>query len=151
MKATGKVASDRPTWASRDGSPSPLGATWIPSERAYNFALYSKYADKVTLFLYDDLDTTTPVFTYQFDYLKNKTGRVWHARIPKNLIQDARYYVYSIDGPPPSHDRFERHSFNPGKILLDPYARSVFFPASFDRTSAIGPGRNAGQAPLAGC
>ncbi|MBI4443326.1 MAG: glycogen-debranching protein [Acidobacteria bacterium] len=148
MKRKGKVASDRPTWASRDGAPSPLGVTWIPSERAYNFALYSKYADKVTLLLYGPKDATHPVFAYEFDYLRNKTGRVWHARITQSQIPDARYYAYSIEGPPSSGDRFERHAFDRRKVLVDPYAKTVFFPPAFDRTAALGSGSNAGKAPL---
>lgn len=36
-------------WAQREGLPLPLGVTWIPEERAYNFAIYSKHVDGVTL------------------------------------------------------------------------------------------------------
>src|SRR2546425_6112354 len=99
-------------WATREGSPTPLGATWIAAEQAYNFALYSKYATRVTLLLYQPGDLVNPVRTYDFHYLENKTGRVWHLRIPKAQIQGAKYYAYSIDGPPPSGDRFrsEEHT-----------------------------------------
>ena len=38
--------------------------------------------------------------------------------------------------------------FDPDKVLLDPYARAVFFPPGFDREAAKWPGSNAGQAPL---
>ncbi len=44
--------------------------------------------------------------------------------------------------------RFEWHCFDPDKILLDPYAKSVFFPPTFDRAAASRPGSNAGKAPL---
>jgi isoamylase len=144
-----KVQAENPQrWESREGSPSPLGPTWITQENAYNFALFSKYATSVTLLLYQPSDLVTPVLTCQFDHFKNKTGRIWHARIPRSDMRDARYYAYSIDGPPPSGNRSERHAFNPQKILLDPYARSVFFPPSFDRFAALGAGSNAGKAPL---
>ena len=63
-------------WATREGSPTPLGATWIAAEQAYNFALYSKYATRVTLLLYQPGDLVNPVRTYDFHYLENKTGRV---------------------------------------------------------------------------
>ena len=36
----------------------------------------------------------------------------------------------------------------PDKVLLDPYAKSVFFPPGFDRAAASRPGSNAGKAPL---
>jgi isoamylase len=135
-------------WETREGSANPLGAAWIAEEQAYNFAIYSKYASSVTLLLFGPEDFVTPVLTYGFDSFKNKTGRVWHARIPKREMGDARYYAYSIEGPPPSGDRFERHAFDPQKVLLDPYAKSVFFPPVFDRRAAVGPGNNTGKAPL---
>ena len=140
--------TERMTWAARQGSPSLLGATWIAEEKAYNFALYSKYAEKVTVLLYQPDDLIHPITAYHFDKLINKTGRIWHARIPKTEMLEARYYAYSIDGPPPSGNRFEHHAFHPQKILLDPYAKSVFFPPAFDRAAAIGPSSNAGKAPL---
>jgi len=39
-------------WPSIEGSPTPLGVTYIPEERAFNFALYSKNAREVILLLY---------------------------------------------------------------------------------------------------
>jgi len=135
-------------WETKEGSPSPLGPTWIAEEHAYNFAIYSKNATNVRLLLYQANDVAAPVLSYQFNHFKNKTGRVWHARIPQSELDNARYYAYSIDGPPPSGDRFARHAFNPQKVLLDPYAKSVFFPPTFDRAAAHGAGSNAGKAPL---
>ena len=134
-------------WATVEGSPFPLGVTWIAEEQAYNFALYSKHADRVTLLLYKDEDVIHPAFTYRFEHLKNKTGRVWHCRIPKQATHEARYYAYMVDGPEPN-GRYEWHHFDPQKVLLDPYARAVFFPPSFDRQAAIGSGSSVGKAPL---
>jgi glycogen operon protein len=37
---------------------------------------------------------------------------------------------------------------DPQKVLLDPYAKAVFFPPEFDRKLAMKPGPNAGKAPL---
>src|SRR3972149_8697915 len=121
-RAAQPVPSQR--WETKEGSPSPLGPTWITEERAYNFAIYSKYATNVTLLLYHPDDVVSPIFRYQFDHFRNKTGRVWHARIPRSQMHDAKYYAYSVDGPRASGGRFERHAFDPQKILLDPYARS---------------------------
>src|SRR5208282_4381045 len=58
-----------------------------------------------------------------------------------------RFYAYSVAGPAPQ-GRFEWHCFDPDKILLDPYAKSAFFPPTFDRAAASHPGSNAGKAPL---
>ena len=134
-------------WAAREGLPFPLGATHIEEEDAYNFALYSKHAQSVTLLLYTEHDIVTPAFTYRFDYLKNKSGRIWHCRLPLGYMQDARYYAYRVDGPEPN-GQFEWHWFDRDKTLLDPYAKSVFFPPTLDRLAAVRPGSNAGKAPL---
>jgi glycogen operon protein len=135
-------------WAAAEGLPFPLGATMIKGERAYNFALYSKHAQSVTLLLYTESDIVNPLLAYRFDYLRNKTGRIWHCRIPLVSMRDASYYAYSVDGPKPN-GRFEWHWFDRDKILLDPYAKSVFFPPAFDRLAASRrPGSNAGKAPL---
>lgn len=124
-----------------------MGVTWVESEQAYNFALYSKHAHKVTLLLYTADCLTEPVTTYTFDHLKNKSGRVWHCRIPKADIRGAAFYGYRVDGPVPG-GRFEWHAFDPNKILLDPYAKAVFFPPGMDRLAASRQGSNAGKAPL---
>ncbi len=138
-----------PGWSASEGLPYPLGVTWIEAERARNFALYSRHATRVTLLLYreEDLATHTPVFSYDFDYLTNKSGRIWHCRIPEAAVQGAVYYAYRIDGPPPGGP-FEYNFYRPQKLLLDPYATSVFFPQGFSRSAAAGDGPNDGQAPL---
>ncbi|HEV3483423.1 MAG TPA: isoamylase [Candidatus Acidoferrales bacterium] len=128
------------SWASKEGSPTPLGATWIAAEQAYNFALYSKNAQRVTLLLYESRDLANPVFRYSFDQFRNKTGPVWHTRVHRGDMVNAKFYAYSVEGP--------EASFRSQKILLDPYAREVLFPPSYDRAAAIGEGSNAGKAPL---
>lgn len=137
----------RPRWAATEGSSFPLGVSWVAEEAAYNFALYSRFAEAVTLLLYSASEFETPVFEYAFDPFRNKSGRIWHCRIPRDTVPDATYYAYAIGGPLPA-GRFEWHHFDPGKILLDPYATTVYFPPAFDRGAAIRPGSNAGRAPL---
>ena len=113
------------TWTEREGSPSPLGVTWIEQEEAYNFTLYSENATGVKLLLYSERDVVTPVYLYQMDYLKDKTGHVWHCRISIEKTPEARYYAYQVEGP---FDPAAGYRFDPHKILLDPYARAVFLP-----------------------
>ena len=134
-------------WTAIEGTPSPLGVSWVASDEAYNFALYSKHAESVTLLLYTEANLVTPVLVYRLDYLKNKSGRVWHCRVAKADVRDARFYAYAVVGPKPE-GRFEWHCFDADKILLDPYAKSVFFPSAFDRMAATRPGSNAGKGPL---
>lgn len=138
----------RTSWAFSEGLPTPLGCTWINEERSFNFALYSKYANRVTLLIYDGANYSEPNFQYVFDVLRNKTGRIWHARIPDGEIKEGRYYGYSVEGPVDSGSRFERHAFHPEKVLLDPYATAVFLPPNFDRRAACGGQSNAGRAAL---
>jgi glycogen operon protein len=132
------------SWEQTEGSHLPLGATWIEEEQAFNFAVYAEHAESVTLLLYAPADLAAPAFTYSFDFLRNKSGRIWHCRIPVSAMAECRYYAYSVGGPglPGSY------GFDPEKILLDPYAKTVFFPPQFDRTLAMRAGPNAGRAPL---
>ncbi len=134
-------------WTTTEGSPFPLGASWVEKESAWNFALYSDSAEGIALLLYAEADLVNPVFNYHFDYLRNKSGRTWHCRVPLALLRGARYYAYSVAGPEPQGG-FAWHCFDSDKVLLDPYAKSVFFPPTFDRAAASRPGSNAGKAPL---
>ncbi|MEW5976340.1 MAG: isoamylase [Acidobacteriota bacterium] len=126
-----------------EGSCCPLGATWIAARQAYNFALYSRWADSVNLLLFRDRNDTAPVLTVRLIHPGHKTGRVWHCLLPENCLDGARYYAYQVDGP-----SGPGHRFDPGKILLDPYSRAVVFPNGFCRACASLPGSTAGRAPL---
>ncbi|NOZ37967.1 MAG: glycogen-debranching protein [Gammaproteobacteria bacterium] len=132
-------------WEAREGSPRPLGVSFIASQQAWNFALYSKHAAAVTLHLYRENNTRTPVYSYTFNPLQNKSGRIWHCRLPATTVDTAQYYAYQLDGP---FDLQQGHRFDPQKLLLDPYSRAVFFPPAFDRQAAIDAGSNNGKAPL---
>ena len=73
----------------------------------------------------------------------NKTWDIWHCRLARTEARGARYYAYRIDGPRAAGPR-DWHAFDPEKVLLDPYAKEVFFPPAFDREAARRPGSNAG-------
>ena len=132
------------TWEQVEGSPLPLGSTWMEEEQAFNFAICAEHAESVTLLFYAPPELVVPAFVYRFDFLRNKSGHVWHCRIPIADIGECRYYAYSVAG----EDLPGVHSFDPQKVLLDPYAKAVFFPPEFDRTAAMREGSNAGRAPL---
>jgi glycogen operon protein len=123
----------------------PFGATWIESEQAFNFAIFSRYATRVTLLFYTHEDVVKPTFEFQLHHPTHKSGNIWHCRIPKGLLKDATLYAYRIDGPHlPSHG----HHFDPKKIVLDPYAPEVYFPPNFSRRACELPGPTDGVAPL---
>lgn len=122
-----------------------MGVTWIPSLRAWNFALYSRRATGVTLLLYGAGDQATPVLEYPLDPVINKSGRIWHCWIPEDDANGAIYYGYRVDG---RYDPEAGFRFDVCKVLLDPFAPAVFFPPGHDRIAAGFPGANDGRAPL---
>jgi glycogen operon protein len=117
----------------------------VESERAYNFALFSRHATSVTLLLYSERDPARPVHHYALDPVLNKSGLIWHCRVPEGNLGGATLYGYRIDGP---HDPVGGHRFDAGKVLLDPFAPSVCFPPGYSRSSATRPGPTDGMAPL---
>src|SRR5215469_6530727 len=134
----------RLTWEQTEGTPLPLGVTWIEHERAFNFAVHAEHAESVTLLLYTATNLLNPIRTFRFDFLRNKSGRIWHCSIPLSEMAEARYYAYSVSG----QSAAPLQSFDPQKVLLDPYAKCVFFPPDFSRELATREGSNAGRAPL---
>ena len=132
-------------WAAVEGWPTPLGVSWIEEEKAYNFALYSKHATGVVLLLYSRQDYADTQMEFRMEPRTHKTGRIWHCRLPAAQLEATPYYGYRVEGPfaPEAGHRFDEH-----KVLLDPYARAVFFPPTFTRKAASQPGSNAGKAPL---
>jgi isoamylase len=146
-KATNTMAAPltkRPTWEQAEGNPLPLGVKWIEEEQAFNFAVHSEHAESVTLLLYSPADLVNPLLRLQLDFLHNKSGQIWHCRVPVAKIPEACYYAYSVSG----ESIPQLHSFDPQKVLLDPYAKCIFFPPGFDRKLAMREGSNAGSAPL---
>ena len=134
------------TWSQFEGTPQPLGAKWLREENSYNFALYSRHATGVTLLLYAARDLVNPLLRVPLNHLVHKSGRIWHCRLAADEIANASYYAYSVEGP--NSAQGELHFFDPDKVLLDPYARSLFFPPDFRRNASIGRGSNAGRAPV---
>src|SRR5215471_4185828 len=80
-----------PPWTVTAGTPAPLGVT--STKNGFNFSLYSKNATQVSLILYAADDLEAPLVTVPFDQFKNRTGRVWHAGIPANVVEAATYYA----------------------------------------------------------
>jgi glycogen operon protein len=97
-----------------NGAPHPLGATW--EGQGVNFALYSRHADKVELCLFD----ASGKREMQRIALRERTDFVWHGYVPQ--LRPGQLYGYRVHGPykPEAGQRF-----NPQKLLLDPYARSI--------------------------
>jgi glycogen operon protein len=132
-------------WDRKEGTPGPLGVTWIPALSAWNFALYSRRATSVTLLLYNAQDPVHPVFESRLNPRVNKSARIWHCWVQADQAPGAAYYAYRVDG---HHDPSIGFYFDREKILLDPFAPAVHFPPDFNRKAASRPGPTDGLAPL---
>jgi glycogen operon protein len=94
------------------GEPFPLGATW--DGEGTNFALFSEHAEGVELCLFDDEDNELQIPMTQRRALN------WHCYLPG--IGPGQRYGFRVFG---RYAPFEGHRFNPAKLLLDPYAKSI--------------------------
>lgn len=95
------------------GKPDSLGSAFDGD--GVNFAVYSAHATKIELCLYDDEGRETERLK-----LPDRSGDVWHGYVPG--LKPGQAYGYRVYGP---HDPANGHFFDPGKTLLDPYAREM--------------------------
>jgi glycogen operon protein len=97
------------------GQPYPLGATWDGA--GVNFALFSENATAVELCLFDSPEAETESRRIP---LAERTDLVWHAYLPE--ARPGQLYGYRVAGP---YEPQSGHRFNPHKLLVDPYAKSL--------------------------
>jgi isoamylase len=115
-----KTTLAQPTVELWPGSPYPLGATW--DGEGVNFALYSRHAEKVELCLFDESGKRE----VNRIALRERTDFVRHGYVPG--LKPGQLYAYRVYGP---YEPEKGHRFNPSKLLLDPYARSIVGPLSW--------------------
>ena len=96
------------------GVPYPLGASWDGD--GVNFALFSEHARKVELCLFDPRGRRE----VERIVMPERTDFVWHCRLPQ--ARPGLLYGFRVHGP---YEPENGHRFNPNKLLLDPYAKSV--------------------------
>jgi glycogen operon protein len=94
------------------GQPFPLGAQWDGA--GTNFSLFSEHAEAVELCLFDDHGEETRVEVNQRRALN------WHCYLPG--VGPGQRYGYRVHGP---YAPAEGMRFNPAKLLIDPYAKSI--------------------------
>ena len=97
------------------GQPYPLGATW--TGLGVNFAIFSAHATRVDLCLFDSPDVTAPSPCVP---LPERTDMVWHGFLPD--VRPGQLYGFRVHGP---YDPKAGHRFNPNKVVMDPYGKSV--------------------------
>jgi glycogen operon protein len=94
------------------GRPFPLGPYW--DGNGTNFSLFSENASRVELCLFDGDDREERI------ELSERTALNWHCYLPG--VGPGQRYGYRVHGPyAPDHG----HRFNPAKLLIDPYAKSI--------------------------
>src|SRR5580658_7659597 len=93
----------------------PLGATWDGA--GVNFALFTEFASKVELCLFDSVDASKEI---ERIVLPERTEQVSHAYLPDVL--PGQLYGFRVHGP---YEPAKGHRFNANKIVLDPYSRSI--------------------------
>jgi glycogen operon protein len=95
------------------GTAQPYGAHWDGC--GVNFSLFSAYAEKVELCLFDD-EGKVELERIELGF----SGESWHGYLPD--CGPGTIYAYRVYGP---YDPEQGHRFNPQKLLLDPYARAL--------------------------
>jgi isoamylase len=106
------------------GRPFPLGAAW--DGNGTNFSLFSEHAERVELCLFDDEDNE------QRHELTERTAFNWHGYLPG--IGPGQRYGYRVYGP---YDPKSGHRFNPAKLLIDPYAKSIEGKVRWNRANVL--------------
>ena len=94
------------------GRPEPSGACY--DGKGINFTLFSHYAERVELCLFDAEGNET-----RYD-LPARSGDIWHGYLPAAV--PGQRYGYRVHGP---WQPQQGHRFNPAKLLVDPCAREV--------------------------
>jgi glycogen operon protein len=118
---TTTTQSTREVWP---GRPFPLGATW--DGQGTNFALFSENAREVTLCLFDDAEAEERV------EIPEQTAHIWHCYLPG--VAPGQRYGFRVDGP---YDPSNGHRFNPSKLLIDPYAKSIEGSVKWDAANVL--------------
>jgi isoamylase len=127
-----------PMRASRS-TPYPLGPTCTAS--GVNFSVLSVHATAMELLLFDRVEDARASRVIELSPTVDRTAQYWHVFVPG--IKGGQLYGLRVAGP---YDPAAGHRFDPTKLLLDPYAKSVAVGPDYSRAAAAAPGDNAGSA-----
>ena len=118
--ATNNQTSNPPAYKTWRGSPNRLGAT--VRKNGVNFAVYSEFAEKMELCLFDKNEKEIARIP-----MPEQTNKIWHVFIPG--LGAGQLYGYRAHGP---YKPNEGHRFNPNKLLIDPYAKATSGPVKWN-------------------
>ncbi|MEM8805494.1 MAG: alpha-amylase family glycosyl hydrolase, partial [Cyanobacteria bacterium P01_G01_bin.38] len=117
----------------------PLGA--MVRDGGINFCLYARGATAVELLLFEQPDSPQPEVTMRLDPQVNHTFHYWHVFVEG--LAEGQVYAYRVDGPYEPNNGLR---FNPNKVLLDPYSRSIVGWQTYSRQAAIDSSDNCAKA-----
>jgi len=106
------------------GRPFPLGPTWDGT--GTNFSLFSENAQRVELCLFDEDGVEERL------EMVERTAHNWHCYLPG--VGPGQRYGYRVYGP---YAPAEGHRFNPVKLLIDPYAKSIEGAVDWDAANVL--------------
>jgi isoamylase len=89
----------------------------------FNFAVFSRHAERIELLLFEDTRSATPVLIVDLSHAGHRTGDVWHA-----LVAGVRWgqpYAYRASGP---WSPRKGHRFDSTKLLVEPRALAISLP-----------------------
>ncbi len=117
----------------------PLGATLVRG--GANFSVFSRSAANIELLFFDRAGDARPSRIIPIDPIANRTYHYWHLFVPS--VQAGQIYGFRAYGPfAPDHGL----RFDPGKLLLDPYSRTIAVPKNYSRDAARLKGDNTATA-----
>ena len=102
----------------RPGRADPLGAMVRP--KGVRFAVVSRHATRVWLALFETAGDPTPAVEFELNPQKHRIGDIWSIYI--HALAAGVFYMYRMDGP---CEPEKGHRYDPGRYLLDPYARVI--------------------------
>lgn len=105
------------------GRPLPLGVEDFGD--GFNFAVFSRHAQRIELLLFDDATSDSPVLTLDLSPAHHRTGDIWHALV--DGLRWGQAYAYRVHGPWAPE---QGHRFDGTALLLDPHALAVCPPES---------------------
>jgi glycogen operon protein len=102
----------------------PLGPDW--DGEGTNFSIFSEHGERIELCLFDEDDNEERV------ELTERTAFNWHAYLPG--VGPGQRYGFRVHGP---YDPKSGHRFNPAKLLIDPYAKSIEGKVRWNRANVL--------------
>jgi len=89
--------------------------------------VYSKHSTELQLLLFDHVDDERPAPVVPLDPAEHRSYHYWHVFVPG--LKPGQVYAYRARAP-----RLPERglTYDPDKVLLDPYARLLAIPRRYD-------------------